>query len=316
MGAAPPVAGYPRRVRREPIATTVRPRLPTALRLTLAPLRHGPADPTWRIDPDGSWWRATRTPDGPATLRLRQDAGAIRVEAWGPGAERALARAPELLGARDSLEGFDPPPGPVRELHRRLPGLRVPRSGAVLEAAVPAVLEQRVPAEEAHRAYRGLVRALGEPAPGPARLLLPPAPAALAALPSFRYHRAGVEGRRAAVIGNLAARAARLEEAAEMALPEARARLVAFPGLGPWTAARVAYAALGDADAVPTGDFHLPHAVAWFLAGRPRGDDDLMLELLEPYAGHRGRVLRLLVAAGLRAPRFGPRMPLRGVAAL
>jgi len=303
-------------VTREPIATTVRPRLPTDLRLTLAPLRHGPADPTWRIDPDGSWWRATRTPDGPATLRFEQEGGSIRVHAWGPGAERAVAAASELLGGRDSLEGFDPPPGPVRDLHRRLPGLRVPRSGAVLEAAVPAVLEQRVPAEEAHRAYRALVRAVGEPAPGPAGLLLPPAPGALAALPSFRYHRAGVEGRRAAVIRSVAGRADRLEGAAGMTLPEARARLLAFPGLGPWTAARVAYAALGDADAVPTGDFHLPHAVAWLLAGRPRGDDQLMLELLAPFAGHRGRVLRLLVAAGVRAPRFGPRMPLRRIAAL
>jgi 3-methyladenine DNA glycosylase/8-oxoguanine DNA glycosylase len=300
----------------EPITTTIRPRLPTDLRLTLGPLRHGPADPTWRIDRDGSWWRATRTAEGPATLRFEQGRGAIQVHAWGPGAERALAGAPELLGARDSLEGFDPPPGPVRELHRSMPGLRVPRSGAVLEAAVPAVLEQRVPAEEAHRAYRGLVRALGEPAPGPAGLLLPPAPGALVALASFRYHRAGVEGRRAAVIRNLGRCAVRLEEATGMALPEARARLLAFPGLGPWTAARVAYAALGDADAVPTGDFHLPHAVAWLLAGRPRGDDGSMLELLAPFAGHRGRVLRLLVAAGVRAPRFGPRMPLRRIAAL
>ncbi|HXF73287.1 MAG TPA: DNA-3-methyladenine glycosylase 2 family protein [Actinomycetota bacterium] len=301
---------------REPLAVTVRPALPTDLRLTLAPLRHGPGDPSWRIDRDGSWWRATRTPDGPATLRFEPGPERIRVHAWGPGAERALARAPELLGAHDSLEGFDPPPGPVRDLHRRMPGLRVPRSGAVLEAIVPAVLEQRVPAEEAHAAYRRLVRAVGEPAPGPAGLLLPPAPEALLALPSFRYHRAGIEGRRAAVIRNLAARRARLEEAAAMPLAEARARLLALPGVGPWTGARVAYAALGDPDAVPLGDFHLPHAVAWLLAGRPRGDDELMLELLAPFAGHRGRVLRLLVAAGVRPPRFGPRMPLRRVAAL
>jgi hypothetical protein len=39
-----------------------------------------------------------------------------------------------------------------------------------------------------------------------------------------------------------------------------------------------------------------------------------MLELLEPYRGHRGRVLRLLFAAGIEAPRYGPRLPLRSVA--
>jgi hypothetical protein len=35
-----------------------------------------------------------------------------------------------------------------------------------------------------------------------------------------------------------------------------------------------------------------------------------MLELLEPYRGHRGRVLRLLLAGGIAAPRRGPRLPL------
>ena len=72
--------------------------------------------------------------------------------------------------------------------------------------------------------------------------------------------------------------------------------------------------ALGDADAVSLGDYHLPHLVAWALAGKPRGSDELMLELLEPYRGHRGRVLRLLQLAGITAPRFGPRMPLRWIA--
>ncbi|HXF37336.1 MAG TPA: DNA-3-methyladenine glycosylase 2 family protein [Actinomycetota bacterium] len=302
----------------EPLVRTVRPPLPVDLRLTLAPLRHGPGDPTWRIDPQGSWWHATRTPEGPATMRLSPAGDGVRIEAWGRGAERALADGPDLLGARDSLEGFDPPPGPVRELHRRMPGLRVPRSGRLLETAVPVVLAQKVPAEEALAAYRALVRAVGEPAPGPMPLLLllPPAPDALAALPSFRYHRAGIEARRAATIRGLAMRADRLEEAARMPIADASQRLRAFPGIGPWTAARVAYAALGDADAVPVGDFHLPHAVAWLLAGRPRGDDDLMLELLAPFAGHRGRVLRLLIAAGIRAPRFGPGMPLRRIAGL
>ena len=45
--------------------------------------------------------------------------------------------------------------------------------------------------------------------------------------------------------------------------------------------------------------------VAWALAGEPRGTDERMLELLEPYAGHRGRVLRLLVMSGLAPPRAG-----------
>jgi 3-methyladenine DNA glycosylase/8-oxoguanine DNA glycosylase len=69
--------------------------------------------------------------------------------------------------------------------------------------------------------------------------------------------------------------------------------------------------AMGDPDAVPVGDYHLPSMVAWSLAGEPRADDARMLELLEPYRGHRGRVIRLLVAGGSAAPRRGPRMPFR-----
>ncbi len=53
--------------------------------------------------------------------------------------------------------------------------------------------------------------------------------------------------------------------------------------------------------------------VAWALAGEARGTDERMLELLEPYRGQRGRVLRLLELAGVRAPRYGPRMAPRRI---
>jgi 3-methyladenine DNA glycosylase/8-oxoguanine DNA glycosylase len=87
----------------------------------------------------------------------------------------------------------------------------------------------------------------------------------------------------------------------------AAARLRAYPGIGPWTAAEVTLRALGDPDAVSVGDFHLPNVVAFALAGEPRGDDARMLELLEPWRGHRARVVRLLEASGIEAPKFGPR---------
>jgi 3-methyladenine DNA glycosylase/8-oxoguanine DNA glycosylase len=78
----------------------------------------------------------------------------------------------------------------------------------------------------------------------------------------------------------------------------------------------VALVALGDADAVPVGDYHLKDVVAWNLAGRPRGTDDEMLDLLEPYRGHRGRVIRLLTLAGDRPPKYGPRMEVNSIAGL
>ena len=66
--------------------------------------------------------------------------------------------------------------------------------------------------------------------------------------------------------------------------------------------------ALGDPDAVSVGDFHLPNVVAFALAGEPRADDARMLELLEPWRGHRARVIRLLEASGIQAPKYGPRL--------
>jgi 3-methyladenine DNA glycosylase/8-oxoguanine DNA glycosylase len=76
--------------------------------------------------------------------------------------------------------------------------------------------------------------------------------------------------------------------------------------VGPWTAAEVLQRAHGDADAVSYGDYHVPGTVGWALAGRPF-DDDQLREFLRPWAGHRGRVVRLVEGSGFRAPRFGPR---------
>jgi len=290
---------------------------PVELSLTLGPFRHGRRDPTFVRRSDGVW-RGTRTPDGTATVRFAAGGGAgrVRVTAWGPGAGRAMERAPALLGAGDRPASFDPPPGLVRDLHRRHPGLRIPRSGAVFEAILPTILEQKVAGVEAFRSYRSLVLAWGEPAPGPGASLglrVAPSPADLATRPYFEFHRFGIERKRATTILMAASRAARLEETAAMDHESARRRLCALPGVGPWTAAEVALVALGDADAVPVGDYHLPHMVAWNLAGEPRATDERMLELLAPFAGHRGRALRLLVLGGAGAPRFGPRMRLRSM---
>ena len=292
-----------------------RPRLPVDLRLTLGPLRRGRGDPTVRFGADGVW-RAWRTPEGPATVQLRVGGGGVDVRAWGPGAEWALEAAPDLVGAGDDEDGFVARHPVVADLRRRLRGLRIGRTGAVVDAMVPTVLEQKVQGIAAKRSYARLVRLLGEPAPGPAPLLLPPPPERLAALPYHAFHPLGVERRRADTVRLVARNARRLEEAAAMEPADARRRLRALPGVGAWTAAEVALAALGDADAVSVGDYHLPHHVAWALAGEPRGDDDRMLELLEPYRGHRGRVLRLLVAGAPGPPRFGPRLPLRDIASI
>jgi 3-methyladenine DNA glycosylase/8-oxoguanine DNA glycosylase len=246
-----------------------------------------------------SIWRATRTPAGLATQRLRRvGGGGVQVDAWGPGAAWLLERAPALCGALDHPEAFRPNQPLLDHLVHRHPGLRIGRSEAVFETALFVTLEQRVATRDAWRSWRQLVRALGEPAPGPLPdLWAPPEALRIAATPYEVFHRFGVERRRADVVKRLAVVARRLEETAGFALEAAYARLRAVAGVGPWTAARIAMFALGDCDAVFVGDLHLPHLVSSALAGERRGSDERMLELLEPYRGHRARVVRLLMAA-------------------
>ncbi len=288
------------------------PRRPLDLGLTLAPLGSGPS----LRHEGGAIWRATRTPVGPATIQLQRHNGSVDVRAWGPGAAWAAAHAPVLCGEDDDDTGFVPAHPLVARLHREIRGIRMPKTLAVFESLVPTVILQQVTTEEGRDSYRHLVRALGEAAPGPGGLKLPPPPQVLAGTPYWAFHRFGIERRRAEVIIRAARSVKRLEEIATMDIAGAYRRMLAFPGVGPWTAAKVAMAALGDADAVPVGDYHLPHSVGYAFEGTPRSSDKRMLELLEPYRGHRARVIRLITAAGIAAPRFAPKRPLRNIAEL
>jgi len=277
---------------------------PTDLSLTLGPIAHGRGDPTIRFGPDGIW-RATRTPEGPATLRLRPAQGGVEVSAWGPGAAVAVADAADLMGANDDPSALVPKHRLIGELVHRFPGLRLPRTNRPFESLLPAICEQKVAGVEARAAFRGIIASHGEPAPGPGGLRLQPTAATLAALPYFAFHQFGLERRRADLIRHAAALAPRLDGASPA---ETYARLGAVPGIGPWTLAEVGRIAFGDPDAISVGDYHLPNLVAWALAREPRASDARMLELLEPYRGQRGRVQRLLEASGIQAPRYGPRM--------
>jgi 3-methyladenine DNA glycosylase/8-oxoguanine DNA glycosylase len=285
---------------------------PLDLIRTCARFVQGRGDPCNRVVGD-EVWRATRTPDGPATLRLRVVSGQLEAQAWGPGSGWALRTAPATAGLLDPAESFDPPAGPVRRLNRMAVGLRIPATGRLLEILVPTVIAQKVTGQEAFSAWRRLVRLLSGPAPGHASLMLPPAPEDLAGLPGYRYHPLGMERRRAETVRRVASRADWLEGALGLPLAEMYRRVTSIPGVGWWTAAESLSVAAGDADAVQVGDFHLPNQLAWNLAGEPRGDDARMIDLLEPFRGHRQRVIRLVETVGSRPPAFGPRHRIRSI---
>ncbi len=292
---------------------------PYDLGRTLGPLQHGRADPTIRVESDRVQ-RATRTPDGPVSEELVVLGATIRVRAWGPGAHWAVDHAPNLLGLADR-PAFRPDHPLLDELAPRYAGVRFGRSEAVLEALVPAVLEQKITGDEARRVYRALIRAHGEDAPGPLGLRLPPTPARLAGLPYYAFHPLGLERRRAELLRHLGAATSRLEALTAIEPAEAGRRLQAIPGIGPWTAAEAGRAAFGDPDAVSIGDYHLPRLVCYALAGEEQGNDARMIELLEPWRGQRGRVVRWLELgsrdlAGLGPARRGPRMPSRSIGGL
>ena len=297
-------------------ARTWRPGRPVAVAGLLRQQRRGAGDPTLRLDVDGRHWRASRTPHGPATLAVRdQDtAGAIRAEAWGPGAEWALDQLPALLGDLDDWTGFEPRHPVLEEAWRRHPHLRLGRTGLVLESLVPSIIEQKVTGQEAFAGFRALVRRHGVPAPGPGAargLMVQPDAATLRAIPSWEWLRLHIDPARSRAVVTAARHAAALERTAALSGEEVERRLRSLPGIGVWTAAEVRQRALGDPDAVSYGDYHVAKDVGWALEGR-LFDDAEMAAYLRPWAGHRGRVPLLLGAAGLHRPRRGPRMSPRG----
>lgn len=286
-------------------------RAPYAVSLgMLGGLRRGGGDPAFRRTGDGAVWRTSLTPEGPATQRLLREGDVAVSTVWGPGAAWVTERVPDLLGARDEVDGFDPSPDPVVEqLWKRLGPLRFPATHRVMESLVPAVVEQRVTGMQARYSWRTLVRKYGSPAPGPAPdgMRVPPDAQGWLAVPSWEWHRAGVERARSDTVVRAARVAARLEECAALPVGEAAARLRTVPGIGAWTVAEVAQRAYADADAVPYGDFHIPANVVYALTGETDGDDERLAQVLAPYAGHRGRVVRLIELAGIARPARGPR---------
>lgn len=288
--------------------------------LLLGAHRRGPADPTHRrlgTTTHPHWWRATHNSTGPVLLQLTGSGDEVVARAWGAGAEECLARLPALLGAEDDPYGFVPADPVVAEAHRRHPDLRLGRTDAVGEALFPAILEQVVTGSEAYGAWARLVRKFGEPAPGPAQLpgspaygmRLPPSADAWGQVPSWEFLAAGVEQRRSGPLVTAARRVHALERTLAMDSATADKALRSLPGVGPWTSAETRQRAHGDPDAWSVGDYHVGDAITYAIRGAKLGDE-VALELLAPYVGHRFRAQVLIMMTAGLPPRRGPRRSL------
>jgi len=295
-----------------PLETEYRPRHPLDLARTVLYQRRGAGDPTMAIG-GAVIWRASRTPDGVATLALRESAkGVIRGAAWGPGAAWALDQLPALCGSLDDVSGFEPGIHPlIADAHHRHPGVRLSRTDLVFDALASAIFEQKVTGMQAFGAWRRIVTWFGERAPGPTPrpLFAPPTIEGWHLIPSWAWHRAGLEPPQARTVVATAQRGDSIVRALSATTrgEEHERILTALRGVGPWTSAETRIRAYGDPDAVSVGDFHLAHEVGFALAGS-RVDDDGMLDLLAAWPGHRQRVIRLIGASGAHEPRRGPRL--------
>ncbi|CAN5866168.1 3-methyladenine DNA glycosylase [soil metagenome] len=279
--------------------------VPLDLKRTLAPLNG-----TFR---EGAWWYTARTADGPATLRVTRTASTLDGQAWGSGGSILLQRLAGIGGLEDQSDAFVTEHPVVSEIHRRNPGLRFAATGDVFAQLVVAIVGQKVTGTEAGRAMAGLGRVFSDPAPGPATgLMLPPDPERIAEARYWDLHPLHLEKKRAETL-IAAARKSHLIDSLAGVLPAAATdTLLELPGVGPWTVAETLARSHGDANQVSIGDYHIKNIVVYHLTGRARGTDQEMLELLEEFRPHRGRVIRLLHQLG-HAPKFGPRSKPRNI---
>ncbi len=284
-------------------------------RATMGMLWQGPADPQMLVD-GATIARASRYPSGPAALRIAVARDHVVARAWGAGARDALEQVPSLIGECDDPSPLVPRHEIVAQTQRRLPGLRLTSGAPLFETLLFSIIGQKITSYEARHSFAALIRRFGEPAPGPLGLMLPPPPETLARTPYWAFHALGIERRRADTIRAAAAVAHRFDSLRALPTAQRMERLTSLPGVGPWTAAEAIRLSFGDPDAVSVGDYHLPGVVCWALAGERDGTDERMLELLEPYAGQRARVVLLIERSGLRQERHAPRMAPRSIAGI
>jgi AraC family transcriptional regulator of adaptative response / DNA-3-methyladenine glycosylase II len=172
---------------------------------------------------------------------------------------RLLDLDADPTGVAEALHD-DPALRPALRAH---PGLRVPGTPDGDELAVRAVLGQQVSVAGARTVAGRLVRRLGKPltaADGALTHLFPTAEMLAEADPADLPLPASRRRALTTLTTALADGSIVLDPGAERA--EVTHRLLALPGVGPWTAEYIAMRALGDPDAFPATDLGLTRGAA------------------------------------------------------
>ena len=263
-------------------------------------------------------WRAEPGPCGPLRLEATVASGVLHCRVSGPPdtpgdhVEWAVDAVRAWTGQLDEpgelravVDGHDV----LRRVLLRIGEVRIGSIPRMFEALGRAIVHQLVQRTEAARSVAQVARHFGEPAGG--GVVTWPTPRQLGAVPAWQLRRCGISLRGARALHAAAVEDPRLEAAGAVDMAALDARLRSLPGVGPWTSAETRLA-LGDPDAVSVGDYNLHSWVTHALAGvDPRdSSDDVMLELLAPFAPQRGRVVTLISRAMMTGLLQGP--PRRG----
>jgi len=244
---------------------------------------------------------------GAATVELLWEDGRILGTAWGPGATEAMTYIPQWVGLHDTPcidFGRD-------ALNRRLSpvlGTHLSRAPFVSHEVLGHILQQQIAWRDAARIWFQLVSGVGEEAPGPFGLRMPLTFEQMKRTPYGFFQQVGISEPRIHAIREVGRLGYRLDEWLAVSQEDFVRRVTTLPSIGPWTANHVLAVSMGAPDVVVRGDYTIPHTVAWVLAREARATDDRMEELLQPFKGNRWRLVRLLWALNVQAPRRGPRM--------
>lgn len=237
----------------------------------------------------------------PAALDFRRAGESLEITAFGPHSSQLLEETANGLRQDDCYDSFSTEDTGILRLHRLFPGLRLLRFPWLYDMTCSAILQQRIRTVDAMRAWRRIAQRWGAPAPLGLRAF--PSAEMLSQLPKFEFQNIDIDAQRTRTLLRFANESRFLPLRTQMSFSELREHLQRVPGIGPWTTETVLGYGAGDPDAAIPGDLHLPHVVCYALAGETEGSDERMIELLEPFRGHRFRIIRLIYESKLSAPR-------------